>query len=56
MSGKVNYLGFQGIEPHSIIVWIKDNKQCGKTVCYSQDEVEQALEWHAGKYDSHIFC
>ncbi|WP_172440264.1 hypothetical protein [Listeria newyorkensis] len=52
----VQYIGFSGQEPYSIIVWMKGDKQVGKTVCYSQQEVKQALDQHAQHYDNHIFC
>lgn len=37
-------LGYNGIQPHSMIIWKSNGEDKAKTVCYSADEERQALK------------
>ena len=40
----VNLLGFNGQSPHSIILWQKNGEDKSKTVCYSAEDEQAAIE------------
>lgn len=39
----VEYIGFDGQAPFSVIIWQRDGEDVSKTVCYSVEEELEAL-------------
>jgi hypothetical protein len=40
----INLIGFDGPEPHSVIFWRVNGDNHAKTICYSLEEEQTALE------------
>lgn len=51
--GKVEMVGFDGPDPEHIIIWINGGKQVAKTICYDNDDFENALAHKAGRYEGY---
>ncbi|MBF2345400.1 hypothetical protein IA806_02330 [Listeria seeligeri] len=52
--GNVQRIGFDGPEPAYIIVWkLLPNKALTKTVCFSEEELEEQLKLHSWKFDGY---
>ncbi|MBF2599375.1 hypothetical protein IA929_05090 [Listeria seeligeri] len=52
--GKVKRIGFDGPTPKFIIIWKFMDKFSRKTLCYSNQELDEQLEAHARKYDGYM--
>ncbi|EHD5018761.1 hypothetical protein JRB95_001388 [Listeria monocytogenes] len=48
----VEMIGFNGPEPAYMVLWLNKGKQF-KTICYSQEELEEAITTHAWKYEAY---
>lgn len=48
---KPTYIGFNGLQPHAIIIWKRDGQQVSKTICYDEQELEEALARHIDGQD-----
>lgn len=43
---KPTLIGFNGVKPHAIILWYKGEQATSKTICYDEQELQQALARH----------
>ncbi|KMT62687.1 hypothetical protein [Paenilisteria newyorkensis] len=50
---KVNLVGFDGPDPERVIFWINDGKQVAKTICYDNEDFQNAMAHKAGRYESY---
>lgn len=39
----VTLIGFNGPEPHAVILWEMNGQYCSKTICYTAEEEQGAL-------------
>ncbi|MBC1935217.1 hypothetical protein HCA69_02490 [Listeria grandensis] len=50
---KVNLVGFDGPDPEHVILWISGGKHVAKTICYDNEDYQNAMTHMAGRYESY---
>lgn len=49
----VELIGFDGPEPTHVIIWNAEHQSAKKTICYSEQELNEQITMHAFKFDSY---
>ncbi|MBC1887998.1 hypothetical protein HCA63_06490 [Listeria booriae] len=51
--GKVNVIGFDGPDPELTILWFSSGKAVAKTICYDNEDYQNAMAHKASRYEGY---